>query len=420
MTYKPGVSLRTSALRGVATAVLGLAGLLGCAGCWPQVRQPTTPVTPPAAFSATGTSPLPARWWTAFGDPHLNKLVAEALSGNLSLRATWDRLAQTRAEADRRLAARLPAVDASAAFSRSVTKTADRPRAYTDSRALGLAASYEVDLWGRVRSAHAAAELDAQASAEDLHAAAMTLAAEIAGTWYRLTELHGQLKLLAGQVKTNQDYLAIVTAKFQKGQAPATDVLQQRQLLESTRAERLLVASEIEVARHQLALLVGRSPGTFTPPATGELPAIAELPATGVPTAWLQQRPDLRAAYLRVQAADHRVAAAIADRFPRLGLSARADTTAPDIRDLFDNWLATLAANLSAPLFDAGQRQAEVARTRAVASERLNAYGQVVLTSLKEVEEARKEYEGDSAIQNIIDGIVDLYLSTLYKLKFLA
>jgi len=89
-----------------------------------------------------------------------------------------------------------------------------------------------------------------------------------------------------------------------------------------------------------------------------------------------------------VEAADRRVAEAIAERFPRLVLSGAADTSAEEIEDLFDNWLASIAAAFTAPLIDGGRRRAEVERREAVLSEHLNAYGQTVLEAFREVEDA--------------------------------
>ena len=126
---------------------------------------------------------------------------------------------------------------------------------------LALAVSYEVDLWGRIRSTHDAARLDVVASRQDLHAAAITLTAEVAQTWYKLIEQRGQRRLLDEQIKTNQDYLEIITLRFRRGKASATDVLQQRQLVESTKGERVQAESAATVLVHQLAVLLGRPPG---------------------------------------------------------------------------------------------------------------------------------------------------------------
>jgi outer membrane protein TolC len=203
-----------------------------------------------------------------------------------------------------------------------------------------------------------------------------------------LVEQRGQLSLLDNQIKTNEKYLDIITLKFRRGQVSATDVLQQRQLVESTIGERILVESSLRVLEHQLAILVGRPPLSLDVPAGRHLPALPPMPEAGLPAEWVRRRPDVRSAEIRIRSADRRLAAAIADQFPEVRLTAGAETSAEELRDLFDNWLANLAANLVAPLFDAGQRRAEVERTRAVLSEQLNSYGQLVLDSLKETEDA--------------------------------
>jgi NodT family efflux transporter outer membrane factor (OMF) lipoprotein len=357
------------------------------AGCGATVREVAMPVQPPQAFSQSGDAPLPAQWWRALGDPNLSALIEEALSGNFSLRGAWARLRQAQAAARKAGADLLPDVDGTAGASRSVSASGSS-RTYTTALSLGVQAGYEVDLWRRVGSAHRAAELDAQAGAADLHAAAITLSAEIAAAWYQLVERRGQLRLLDEQIRTNREVLDVISLKYRRGQVSATDVLQQRQTLEGTRGDRVLVASEIAVLRHRLAALVGRAPGRFDPPPGAALPSLPPRPRAGVPAERVAQRPDVRAAWLRVRAADRRVAAAIADRFPALTLSAGASTTAEELRDLFDNWLASLAASLAAPLFDAGRRAAEVDRTRAVAAERLDDYADTVLAALNEIEDA--------------------------------
>ncbi|MBE3068781.1 MAG: TolC family protein, partial [Planctomycetes bacterium] len=367
--------------------------LAACPACAPQARDAAPPVTMPEAFSATGTEAVPDRWWTALEDARLNALVDEALAGNLDLRVLWDRLDQSSAVARREGAALLPSVDATAGAARAAAGAKGARTVYASTFSAGLAASYEVDLWGRVRATVTAAELEARATREDLAAAAMTLAAEVAGTWYRLVDLTGQIALLDEQVRTNEKYLELVTLRFHRGKVTAVDVLQQRQLVEATRAERVLAESARQVLAHQLAILVGRPPaaavaGAEGAGADGALPPLPPLPRTGLPADLIRSRPDVCSAFERLRAADHRVAAAVADRFPRISLSAGAETTAARVRDLFDNWVASLAANLAAPVFDGGRREAEVERTRAVASERLHAYGQAVLDALREVEDA--------------------------------
>lgn len=364
------------------------AGMMVLISCVSPPAESGLPLELPSAFSTSGTAVLPDKWWTAFADEQLNAAIEEALSANFSLQAAWDRLDQAWALAAKSGAGRWPSVDGSAGLSRSTSASSGSSRTSATEYALGLSASYEVDLWGRVRATRQAAHLDALATTEDLHTAAMTLSAEIANTWVELTEARGQLRLIHEQLKTNTDYLEIITLRFRRGQASATDVLQQRQLVQATEGEHVNANSAVDVLEHQLAVLLGRSPGELALAIPEALPSVPILPDAGVPAEWLCRRPDLRAAGLRVQAADRELAAALADRFPTVALSLKGEASDKQLRDLFDNWLASLAASLTAPLVDGGSRRGEVRRTRAAASAALNSYAQAVLSALQDVEDA--------------------------------
>jgi len=359
--------------------------------CATQPRQVKSPVQLPEAFSESGPGNRPDRWWAALGDDQLTALVNRSLDGNFSLKAAWDRLDQARALARRQGAPLWPQLDGTASGGRSgrETEVAGREqRTYEDEYSLGLTTSYEVDVWGRVRANYDAARLNAQASSEDLQAAALSLSAQVASAWYRLVEQRAQMDLLERQVETNQRYLELVELRFRKGEATAPDVLQQRKLVESTQTEKANVQGQLETLRHQLAVLVGGVPKKADLPARTTLPELPSLPKTGVPARWLQQRPDIRSAYLRVQSRDRDLAAAIADRYPRFTISGRLTTSAAQPSQLFDEWLANLAANMAVPLIDGGRREAEVERQRAVLSESLHNYGQTVLSGIQEVEDA--------------------------------
>ena len=348
--------------------------------------------------------------------------------------AVWDRLDQSRAIAAKSGAPLWPSLDGGGGASRTVQKTAGASKSYTTEYSMGLVVGYEVDLWGRIRSSYDASVLDVEATKEDLQAAAITLTGEVAKTWYRLIEQHGHLDLLDEQIKTDEKYLEIITFKFRRGQVSATDVLQQKQLVESKNGSRILVESNIKVLTNQLAVLLGRAPNDNEIPISESLPGLPPFPKAGLPLQWIRHRPDVRAVELSVQAADRRVAEAIADQFPKLGLTINAETTAEQMRDIFDNWMASLAANLVAPIFDGGRRRAEVKRTQAVLSEQLNSYGQVILGALNEVEDAMsneakqaeyvtslKEQLGlaskstEQTLENYIKGTMDFtrYLTTL-------
>jgi NodT family efflux transporter outer membrane factor (OMF) lipoprotein len=411
------IRLRWNTLLSTLLPVL-LLTLAACAQTAPDARSV---VSLPEKFTTSGSAELPAQWWQSFADPDLNSLIDRSLTGNLDLKSTWDRLRQAEAIQRKAGAGLFPTLDAEAAAG-SIRSHQNNLTTNSRDFSLGLVARYEIDLWGRVRSDREATVFTTRASAADLQAAAMTLSAQVAGTWYQLVEKQGQLALLDRQITTNRKVLELITLRFRTGQAAIADVLQQRQLVETNTGERARVAGEATVLQNRLSVLTGTAPGQLPLPYRAELINLPPLPTTGIPAEQIKNRPDIRSAWYKVLAADQRTAVAVADRFPRLSISARATTGGDHTDELFDNWLATLAGNLVAPLIDGGQRRAEVDRTRAVTSENLHNYGQTVLEALGEVENAlaqeqhQQEYLRSlekqlELAQNVIDSIRDRYLN---------
>jgi NodT family efflux transporter outer membrane factor (OMF) lipoprotein len=371
----------------LAAPVLALA-FLGC-----HAREPSGPpvLEPPQAFSANGAARLADRWWESLGDEELNALVERGLAGNFDLQAAWDRLAQAEAVARREGAALIPSLDAELSTTRTeLTQSAAQGSGAggrNDIR-LGIAAAYEIDLWGRLRAGRDAARIDAVARAADVHTAAITLSAEIASAWYELVEQRRQIDVIDEQIRTNERVLELLSLRYRSGLVQASDVLRQRQLVEATRAERPSLEARARVLANLLATLVGEPVGMVALPGAHGFPALLPLPATGLPSEVLARRPDVESAYQAILAADQRLHAAKVDRYPRLSVGGSAAFSAEDARDLFDNWIASVAANLIAPVIDGGRRAAETDRVRAVVSERVHAYGQTVLVALQEVEDA--------------------------------
>jgi NodT family efflux transporter outer membrane factor (OMF) lipoprotein len=301
----------------------------------------------------------------------------------------WDRLDQAAAIAKIAGSPLWPQVDGS--FSITDTELVDGrdPFVVEDTfYGASLIAGYEVDLWGRIRSGRSAALADLRSSGEDVDTVAITVSSEIAGTWYELLEQREQLRILADQAEVNRTVLDLLELRFNQGLTAAAEVLQQRQQLAATEGEVPLVKSRLSVLNHELAVLLGQSPTAVISAADSVLPDLPPFPDTGLPADLLLRRPDVRAAQLRLEAADYRVSEAIADRFPRLSISIGAQDSETEFSSLFDDWIKNLAANLTAPIVDGGRRRAEVERTRAVASERLHDFEKAVLRALKEVEDA--------------------------------
>ena len=334
---------------------------------------------------------MPDRWWTAFGDSGLNREVGQSLGGNYSLAAALQRLRAAEALTRREASDLLPDLNGFSEAEHVFRSNGPDSSLY----ALGLDAAYQVDLWGAIGSRVEAERLRSEATLADYHAVALTVAAEEAATWFSLIESHAQLELLNEQIDANRRMLERQEFAFGVGQIAAPDLLRQRQLVESTREQLVIVLARIDILEHQLAVLQGRPPQQARYDTGAVLPDLPPLPYTGVPADLVNRRPDVRRDYLLLQAADRDLASAVSSQYPRLNLTGSLTTIAESPGELFQDWIGTIAKELVAPLFDGGQRRAEVDRTAAVARQRLSEYGDTVLLAFREVEDAlaREHYQ---------------------------
>ena len=355
-------------------------------GCAPETRQVTVPAETPEEFSKPGAvgQAVPQEWWRSFDNDRLNALVDTALQQNFTLKTAWERLQASEAVIRRESASFFPTLDGTG--SANVNRSSDA--ADSESFSLGLSSTYELDLWGRIRSSVEAESFRAEASKADYQTAALTISAEITRTWFRLVEEQQQRQLLNEQLETNQTVLSLLEARFGSGQIRSVDILRQRQLVEATREQLTNVDSRIAVLEHQMAVLLGRSPQNFMSQSDFELPDLPPLPQTGVPADLVQRRPDVQIAFNELKAADRDLAAAISNRYPRITLSASLNTAADNAANLFQEWALSFGGNMIAPILRGRELSAEADRVEAVKKQRLYEYGQTVLIAFQEVENA--------------------------------
>jgi len=374
--------------------------LMSMTSCARVEQRDQLAVELPAGFSDQGQAPYRPDWWLTFNDPGLTDVIETALSGNLSLLVAYDRLQQAQAVARRTGADRYPEVSGSGLARESWTDRDESNNVTTLS--IGLAASYEVDLWGRIRAGSEAASLDVEAGRADLQAAAVSVSAQVALTWYQIAEIKQEQELVRRQRELNEQILAIVTAQFKAGKVGVADVMQQRGLIERSNGELITLTARLHNQEQQLALLLGLAPGTGSMPSPEELVDLPPLPVTGIPADLINSRPDIRSAYASLRAADQRVAEAVANQFPRLSLSADASSGGDSGSDLFSDWAAALAGNLVGPIFDGGRRRAEVDRTQAVSSQFFHQYSQTLIDAVAEVEDSLvQEREQEKLLDNL-------------------
>ena len=383
---------------------LGLALLLqGCAH-----RAPVASESPGAALPVAWNAPLPAgvavlpqaddlaRWWERFGDPQLSALVAQALQAHPSALSAQAALRQARAQARVQAAGMLPDVSLSGSAQRS------RSGGQTgNSFQVGLDAGWEPDLFGRLDAGVQASEADARAAQASLEQVHVSLSAEVALQYISLRSLQQRLAIVQRNLETQQQTLQITDWRVQAGLSTSLVAEQARAAAEQTAAQVPQLQASLAQARHALAVLTGQAPAALDAAlaAPQAVPQPSQALALDIPADTLRQRPDVRVAQERVQAALARVSQADAARYPSLRLSGSLGLRALTLGALGDSasLVHSLLGSVAVPLFDGGATQAQVQVQQAALEQARQAYQLAVLTALKEVEDALVALQGEAA-----------------------
>ncbi len=355
-------------------------------GCIPVAEREIAPFDNLSkTYSIQGEHPAQTDWWLDFKDPELNGLIQIAIDKNFTVLIALERIEELKAGARLAGASLIPSLEGKISGASTRDYSA---KTSTESFLLDFAASYELDLWGRLSSQKEAAILELRAGEDDFHTAVITIVAELTQTWYQLAEAEMQLELLDKQIEVNYKILELISTQFRAGKVGVADMLQQQQLVESNTEDQASFRSEINQLKHKITILLGTPPSTSLPFTPDSLPTLPALPKSGVPLDLLTSRPDITSSFLRLRASDYRVAAAVADRFPKLGINASVNSSSDRATDLFNDWFSSLGANLLGPLIDGGRRKAEVDKREAIAAQNFLQYGQTVLRAIGEVEDA--------------------------------
>lgn len=373
--------------RCAAAALLFAASLAACTS-GPDYRRPELSL--PTQFSAAGadwhiTRPgdfqVPERWWSVFADAGLDRLQARLLLDNQNLKAAEAQYRAARAAAEAAGAARLPSLTASVDSSRSRSSGA-----VAGSHAAGLAASWEIDLWGRVRRSIEAAAAEAAASASDLAAARLSAQALLAQTWFQWRAAGLEIGLLQTSLDANARFLDLTRNRHEAGVVSGLDVAQAQTQVQNLRTQ--LSEAELQRAQlgHALATLLGLADIEMA--AAGELPAVPPPPAL-LPSTVLENRPDIAAAERLAAAANARIGLAHAAYYPSLDLAATAGLRSSALSSLFEapSRVWSLGPSLAMTLFDGGSRAAAVDQAQAGHDRAVATYRQTVLAAFQEVQD---------------------------------
>jgi len=361
----------------------------------------------------------PELWWREFGDPILDSLVERAIEANIDVRVADLRVREARAMRDFIDGALWPQVDARASYTRSELSANSRAGAFqgaepVDLYDVGFDALWEVDLFGRNRSASRAAEAGLQAVEEDRHDVLLTLLGEVARGYVELRGLQRQITLTRENAASEQGTLELTRSRFEAGLATELDVARAQNLVSTTEARIPLLEREATGTIHRLSVLLGRPPASLQPELAVAMPvpiagqALADL-AAGVPSDLLRRRPDIRRAERQLAESAALTDAATAELYPRLTLGASIGLSSIEAADLFETASRTwsIGADLLGPIFDGGRRRANVKVQEARRDQAVEFYRRTVLEALLEVEDAlvtlAREGERRAFLQTALD-----------------
>lgn len=387
--------------------------LEGCMTVGPDYQTPETPLPEawtqggsaakePALDVLSGTTNHTAelsRWWSVFHDPVLSDLVERARACNLDLRQAGARLRQARAQRALAVAERLPTVASSGSASRSRSSGETGGGNTSTMYANALDASWELDLFGGKRRAIESAEASLEASQASLSDVLVSLVAEVALNYVDYRSYQTRLEITETNLAAQAETYAITCWRLDANLVTQLDVDQARMSLEQTRAAVPALRTGLDKAEHQIALLLGQTPGSIKALLGGRqpVPVAAERIAVGVPADLLRRRPDVRTAERKLAAQTAQIGVAEAERYPDLTLSGSIGLEALSAGNLYTTGARAAQGAVKAgwTLFDGGRIRQKVAVQTALQEEALGAYEAAVLTAVKDVEDAVVAYANE-------------------------
>jgi multidrug efflux system outer membrane protein len=386
--------------------------LIAClaASCTVRPRTLRPRVAPPAVFLEAPVAPFSdtdrrslERWWTAFHDPLLDHLIAQALDRNLDLRMAGAHVREARAARGIAAAAARPRIDVTGAAARAHRGRAVPPAVAgsgADSASAagthewfeaGLAAGWELDVFGGVKQDVEASVAEVEAAEESRRDVLVTLVADVARTYAELRGAQRQLEIVDATLQSQRETRDIVQARFDAGLGTALDVDRAEGLLNATASRRPELARTAKTALYGLALLLGTDAAAIAPAleTTDRLKDLPDVPAT-LPSELLSRRPDLRHAEREVAAATARTGVARADLFPRFaipGTIGRRSGNAPDLT-AGDSGFWSIIPGVRWPILSGGRIRANIRVQDARQEQAVIQYEKAVLAAIDEVEGA--------------------------------
>lgn len=373
-------------------ATIAVVLMLSACAMGPDYEKPEVPV--PDAFqepTIPGASIANLKWWELFQDEELIRLIEMALINNKEVAIAMARIEEARATLGFVRADQFPNLDGTAGASRgNLIPGAGLPGSINETFVLAGTLSFEVDLWGKLRRSTEAARAELLATVEARNVVTITLIADVASVYLLLLDLDERVNIAQRTMKTRQDSLDIIQARFDKGTVPLIDVNQAQIELADAAAQLASLKRENQRAENLLSVLLGQNPGpVMRTPGKDEKLLPPEIPA-GLPSELLERRPDVRQASQQLAAQTARIGVAEALRFPSLSLTGSLGLASTELDDFFSssNKAWGLSANFLGPIFDAGRNKSRVEAERARTEQLLKNYELIVLRAFQEVEDS--------------------------------
>ena len=353
-----------------------------------KIDQVGSPV--PTLWSGTDSlaGQVPENWLEEFQAPELAEIVRDALERNYDLKAAAARVEQARQQALIDGAPIWPQLSFSPDYQRSQVRSAGFGSSEFGAYQAVFNLDWELDIWGRLRNLRDASRIDADASAADLHAARLSLAARSAQSYFELAEASLQVEVAEQSIRDRRKIVELVRGRFARGLTRGLDLRLALTDLANARSNLAIARNQVQMISRRLEVLLGRYPAA-------KLSAKATLPeppgplSAGVPSELMSRRPDLIAAFDRLKSADLRVEGAKKALLPRITLTASGGTRSPALTELADPRAAVwnLAMGLVQPLFTGGRLSGQIDLNEAFAEEALNLYKSTALNAFREVEQ---------------------------------
>jgi outer membrane protein, multidrug efflux system len=384
-------------------------------------NEPTPKEYAESAPPANADAPPDTAWWSQFHDAQLDRLEDQAIAGNLGLKVAYLRILEARVQVQAARAQGLPDLNGSASYTREQLGLAGIVKSQGQALGsaspavqnlitslekpinlyqLGFDASWEVDLFGKVRRSVEAADAQSKQAVESKNDLLVSLEAEIAQSYFQLRAGQVLRQMTLGLIADQRDVVELTSSRQRHGLGSEADVQTARAQLASLEAQLPQYEQSIASSRHALAVLCGQMPEAFDAAlgTASELPALPQMVPVGIPATLARRRPDIRGSEEALHAATAQVGVSVASLFPQLSLTGSLGLRNTDTRYLFD-WASkfySAGPSISVPIFNGGALMASVRLSRAEAAAAALSYRSTVLNALQEVEDGLNSLRQDA------------------------